>query len=148
MDAARKKELKKAGKAEIEANEAVIQAMLLESNPAPPGSFADARNYERGQARSRWLERHGPALHADRAQRLCVIAPAPMRHGVTGWHYFRCTGCGSVAPSRPKRNRIYWWACECGNVRLRRIGKWGRYVIRDEALLEAVHIMGRGAPKA
>lgn len=149
MDAEHKKALKRLGKAEVERRSSQLRAQLAESNPAPAGSDAWARNYRTGTDRERWLRRALPTLNQQRVTELFVVSPITD----PGWRphpgaYVRCNGCGSVAPVIIPRRPFYWGACACGNVKLRAIGPWREAEVRDPSKISPVKLIGRGVEGA
>jgi hypothetical protein len=144
MDAARRRELKRLGKAEVERRSAEVNAALALANPASAGSDEWARGYRDGVYRERWLKRKLPILHHRELQRLFVVQGT----SDSGWTpypggYILCALCGSAVPSYLPWRVFYWKACACGNIRWRQILGWRRGRAEDPTNVVPISLIGR-----
>ena len=145
MDAERRRQLKAAGKAEVERRSAELQAALTAANPAPIGSDEWAQRYKVGTEREQWLLSKLPILDRATLDSMFVVSPDVS----AGWvphpdGYLRCLKCGSAAPSVLPRRWFYWASCACGNIRWRCVLFLGRGVIDDTESVETVKLIGKG----
>jgi hypothetical protein len=145
MDAERRRQLKAAGKAEVERRSAELRAALTSANSVPVGSDAWAEGYRTGTKRERRLRSSLPVLHRDAVEAAFVVS----QDVGAGWAphvgaYVRCLSCGSVAPAALPRRWFYWAGCACGNIRWRRVLFWRRGVVARPELVEPVKLIGKG----
>jgi len=145
MDEARRRELKKLGKAEVEAKSADLQAAMREavrgderSATGGPGWSTGYRIAYRNEA---WLQRGRPILSASQIEKLFVVLPsygAPREAGP----YLVCR-CGSAAPVSMPRKLFYWSSCACRNLRWRCILGWRKGTIQDWELVFPAKLIPR-----
>ena len=145
MDAARKRQLKAIGKAEVARQSEAIHASLAEANSAAIGSDAWAKNHRTGTLREKWLRKRLPILHKDQLHKLFVVHP----YEVNRWSpfiggYIMCTHCGSAAPSALPRRLFYWGSCVCGNIRWNCLLAWRKGTITDASAIVPIKLIGRG----
>jgi hypothetical protein len=145
LDAERRRQLKAAGKAEVERRSTKLQEALTASNPAPIGSDEWAQKYKVGLEREKWLLAKLPILDRATLNEMFVIAEDVH----AGWvphprAYLHCLKCGSAAPSARPRRWFYWASCACGNIRWRSVLFLGRGVIDDTESVETVTLIGKG----
>ncbi|WP_343635095.1 hypothetical protein [Roseateles sp.] len=146
MDADRKRQLKKLGKAEVARQSAELRASLTDANPAALGDSAWANNHKTGILREKWLKKKLPLLRQKKLEQLFVVLPIVS----AGWRptlggYIQCRTCGSASPSSiPERKFFYWATCGCGNIRWRCIGPFRRVVVRAPDQILPVTLIGRG----
>lgn len=158
MDIARRKELKRQGKAEVERrsalrkaeSEAVLPDMLAALShtggfPENPDLLeADARaRYEREQ----WVVQARPTVH--REQLNAEFIPLPDTAGKWQHHllgYVMCKGCQSALPAIPPKRLFYASSCACGNLRCRRLLSRGWLVVREKSKLLPIGHFGRANP--
>ena len=145
MDAERKRQLKKLGKAEVQRRSAELDAALRESNPAPIGSDEWAENYRVATLRERRLRRDLPVLHRKTLHERFVVIPLddPGGQGHLG-RYLLCQNCGSAVPATVRRRWFFWAGCACGNIRWRCVLFWRRGTVDDPDAAWPVKLIGRG----
>jgi hypothetical protein len=137
MDAARKRELKKAGKAEVALRSAELKAAMRDAYGADDAATRGGRGWSDGYRiayrNEAWLRRGRPILTGSQIEKLFVVLPrygAPRNEGP----YVVCQ-CGSAAPVSIPRKLFYWASCECGNITWHCVLGWRRGVIRDWGLV-------------
>jgi hypothetical protein len=144
IDAERKRELKRLGKAEVERRSSVLKEAMELANPAPTDSDRWADGYRDGVERERWLKKKLPVLSRAQVERMFVVLP----ESTPGWvphpgGYVICTTCGSAAPSLMPWRLFYWASCACGNIRWRCILGWQRGTARDPRAIVSAKLLGR-----
>jgi hypothetical protein len=144
MDPERRRQLKRAGKAEVERRSAELNAAMSASNPAPVGSEEWGRGYKSGTERERWLRVKLPVLHRPQLESLFVVLP----QAGAGWvahpgGYVQCLKCGSAVPSAMPRRLFYWSGCACGNIRWRWLFFRGRATVADAKAVVPVTLVGK-----
>jgi hypothetical protein len=145
MEPERKRQLKAAGKAEVQRRSAELRAALDAANPLRPGEPGWAQNYKVGTRRGRWLRARQPTLWRSQWEPWFVLRPDTGNRWIAHpGAYVQCLGCGTVAPSALRWHWFYWARCECGNLRWRCLLGWRRLRLRDAGSLAAVRLIGRG----
>ena len=145
MDRERKRQLKAAGKAEVQRRSAELYAAMDAANPAQPGDAHWAENYRQGRENKRWLMAGLPTLRRAQWEPLFVALPYEANRWIpVVGGYLQCQGCGSVAPVALPWRFFYWSNCECGNVRWRCLLGWRRLRVRDAHSIAPVKMIGKG----
>jgi len=145
MDAERKRQLKKLGKAEVQRQSAELRQALQQANPARPGSDGWAQGYKLGTQRERWLRKKLPTLHKEKLNELFVVRPSagagwvPHRGG-----YVQCMDCGSALPSMCRRSWFYFTGCQCRNISWLEFFWWRNVNVRRPQRVMPVKLTGRG----
>lgn len=145
MDEARRRELKKLGKAEVEARSATLEAAMQEARRGDDAALTGGRGWSSGYRTAyrneAWLQRSAPILSASRIDKLFVVLPshgAPRESGP----YLVCR-CGSAAPVSMPWKVFCWSSCACGNIRWRGVLGWRKRTIRDWELVFPAKLMAR-----
>ena len=134
MESAKRRELKRAGKAALERRSAELRAALQTANPAPPGSDQWAQGYRVSVEREQWLRTRLPIIHKDQLAREFVVHHLPKGSGtdyVGG--YVLCRQCGSAVPSSLPWRLCYFAGCACGSVRWWCLLWWRRVIVKKGA---------------